>query len=161
LSEPEQAAFSPHTSCPCEGLPSIPERRDGVAPTINEELDVRASYSRLVPSPRDLVQVAEVLREHLPEDAELGGIRISDDGSVVTVISNRAGALLGAKQETARSISAALHASFGRRMSLNFEERTDPDPPPSGGVSEPRRPGPSSPFSSAALSVPLGPPEGS
>jgi ribosomal protein S3 len=71
-----------------------------------------------------LLRIAEVLTELLPEDAQIGGVRVQDSNDVttVTILTRRPGDIMGPTQDIARAISAALEVALGTHVALNSEE---------------------------------------
>jgi predicted RNA-binding protein YlqC (UPF0109 family) len=110
--------------------------------------------------------VTQVLGEHLPDDADVEAVSVSDDQSTITISTATPGRVLGKRGSTAGAINQALKASLGQQVTFLvhevkdvpevdlFDEDQFGDDDPLGGVREPRPPAPHQPSGSAELDLP-------
>jgi ribosomal protein S3 len=79
-----------------------------------------------VPSWKVFKIVAGVLREHLPDDAEVEAVQVSDDqSSTITIWTSTPAEVIGSQGSTAGSIDQALNTSLNADVTFKVQETRD------------------------------------
>jgi ribosomal protein S3 len=78
-----------------------------------------------VPSWKVFKIVAEVLGEHLPDDAEVEAVQVSDDESTITIWTSTPAEVIGRRGSTAGSIDQTLKSLLGADVTLKVQEIRD------------------------------------
>ena len=120
---------------------------------------------------RDLMEGIQAyhrgLGQHLPDDAEVDAVRVSDDQSIITIWTSTPAEVIGRRGSTAGSINQALKTSLGAHVTLQVQEVRDSSDEVDlfdegqfgggesfGGVREPKSPTPDQPGGAGQLDLP-------